>query len=1036
MERKRSYLKVWQSLFLLALMFPVFGFAQTIQVKGTVVDALGESVIGASVLEKGTTNGVITDLDGMFQLEVSAKGTLQISYVGFKTQEIPVNNQKSFKITLKEDNEMLDEVIVVGYGTMKKSDMTGAISSVDTEELVKRATTNPAEALQGKIAGVNIMKSGGNAGAGVSVKIRGVKSFGDNEPLYIIDGFPGDINSVNPVDIQSMEVLKDGAAAAIYGSVAANGVVIITTKNGKKGETHIDFNTYLSFTNVAKKLELVNAEQYKSLIKTMYENAGKADKIPAYCNTDTGVDTDWQDEMMRNGFAQNYMFSVRGGGDAAQYSVSYNHADEKGIFLGNNFRQDNARVKMHMSKYIFDVDANLSFRYTKSKQPTYSLREVYNVSPLVPVYDENEKYGFGLTSSQGLPANNNPMADYHYQDATTKTFSTNANVSLGIKITSWLNFKTSYAYRGKHYRYNKHYPDYISNTNAPHPYPYSTESTYYWEEQVIDNVLNFNKEFGKHSVGAMIGSSITSTKYTENGIGVEGFVTKYGVDKDGNLTQNNEPAGFLNPNFSTIDAGKGGTYSGNGTNWKYNRASFFGRINYNFDDRYLVQATLRRDGSSKFGKNNRWGMFPSVALGWRISQESFFPKGTFIDNLKFRVSWGRLGNENALGYYDFQSLIYTSNTYYGGYVQGDGQNPWPGSVAWNIERNDLQWETTDTKNIGFDFGMFGSRLTGSINYYINQTEDLLITKKLSPSSGFENPVLNVGKIRNRGFELELNWADKVKDFEYSVGFNLSTTNNEVVSLADKGQALYCSGLIYGTDYTPAYATEGRPISAFYLYRTDGIFQTDAEAAAYVNKDGERLQPEAKAGDIRFKDINGDGVLEEGDREYAGTGIPKVEANLNLTGAYKGFDLTLSFGSAWGHKLFNGNRYYYESMKTPANMMTSALDAWRPDHTNTDVPRAVLNDPNNNARESDRFLENGNFVRLRQAQLGYTLPTALMKKVHIEKLRFYVSGENLFTITNYSGIDPEFSRSSPLDTGIDRYIYPFTRSFTVGAQLTF
>ena len=333
MERKRSYLKVWQSLFLLALMFPVFGFAQTIQVKGTVVDALGESVIGASVLEKGTTNGVITDLDGMFQLEVSAKGTLQISYVGFKTQEIPVNNQKSFKITLKEDNEMLDEVIVVGYGTMKKSDMTGAISSVDTEELVKRATTNPAEALQGKIAGVNIMKSGGNAGAGVSVKIRGVKSFGDNEPLYIIDGFPGDINSVNPVDIQSMEVLKDGAAAAIYGSVAANGVVIITTKNGKKGETHIDFNTYLSFTNVAKKLELVNAEKYKSLIKKMYENAGKADKIPAYCNTDTGVDTDWQDEMMRNGFAQNYMFSVRGGGDAAQYSVSYNHADEKGMVL-------------------------------------------------------------------------------------------------------------------------------------------------------------------------------------------------------------------------------------------------------------------------------------------------------------------------------------------------------------------------------------------------------------------------------------------------------------------------------------------------------------------------------------------------------------------------------------------------------------------------------------------------------------------------------------------------------------------------------
>lgn len=628
------------------------------------------------------------------------------------------------------------------------------------------------------------------------------------------------------------------------------------------------------------------------------------------------------------------------------------------------------------------------------------------------------------------------MADYYYQDEAEKTFSTTANVSLGIKITSWLNFKTSYAYRGKHYRYTLHYPDYISNAQQTHLYPYNSESTYYWEEQTIDNILNFNKEFGKHSLNAMIGSSITSTKNTSNGVAVEGFATRYTVDKNGNLVSTNEPSGFLDPSFDTIDAGKGGTYTGEGTKYEYNRASFFGRINYNFDNRYLIQATMRYDGSSKFGKNNRWGCFPSIALGWRISEEKFFPKNTFINNLKFRVSWGRLGNENALGYYDFQALISSYNTYYGGYVQGSGSNPWAGAVAWNMERNDLKWETTDTKNIGFDYAMFNNRLTGNINYYINQTEDLLITKKLSPSAGYQNPILNVGKIRNRGFELELNWNDRIKDFEYGIGFNLSTTHNEVISLADKGQALYCTGLVYGTDYTPAYATEGKPISAFYLYRTDGIFQSDAEAAAYVNANGERLQPNAKAGDIRFKDINGDGVLDENDREYCGTGIPKVEANLNLTASYKGFDLSLLFGSAWGHKLFNGNRYFYESMQTPGQMLTSVLDAWTPTNTDTDMPRAVLNDPNRNARESDRFLENGNFVRLRQAQLGYTLPTNILKKAYIEKLRFYISGENLFTITKYSGTDPEFSRSSPLDTGIDSYIFPFTRSFTVGAQLTF
>lgn len=652
---KSNYYKerVIQLLLFFAFMFPIGAWAQNIQLTGTVTDATGETVIGASVLEKGTTNGVITDIDGNFSLNVSPNATIIISYVGYAAQEIPLNGRKSLKVILKEDTEMLDEVVVIGYGTMKKSDMTGAISSVDTEELTKRATTNPAEALQGKIAGVNIMKSGGNAGAGVSVKIRGVKSFGSNEPLYIIDGFPGDIDNVNPQDIQSMEVLKDGAAAAIYGSVAANGVVIITTKNGKKGETHIDFNTYLSMTTVANKLEMVNAEQYKSNIKTMFENYNaqfpdEAESIPAYCTTDTGINTNWQDQMLRSGLSQNYMFSVRGGSETAQYSVSYNHADDKGIFLGNSFRQDNARMKMHMSKYIFDVDANLSFRYTKSHQPQYSLREMYNSSPLMPVYDENEKYGYALAGNMGLPASNNVMADHHFREAATKKFYTNANVSLGVKLTSFLNLKTSYAYRGTHYRYTQHYPDFTSNAQSPNLYPYSYEGTYYWEEQVIDNILNFNKDFGKHSVTAMVGSSITTTKYTDNGVGVEGKTSKYYVDANGNLASKDEAAGFLDPSFSTIDSGAGGTFSGDGTKYKYNRASFFGRVNYSFAGKYLLQATMRYDGSSKFGSENRWGCFPSVAVGWRISEEEFFPKEGILNNLKFRASWGRLGNENAL----------------------------------------------------------------------------------------------------------------------------------------------------------------------------------------------------------------------------------------------------------------------------------------------------------------------------------------------------------------------------------------------------
>ena len=1040
MSQKNYFKRMMLLVLFMALLAPMSVWAQNIQLTGVVTDTSKEPIIGASVVEKGTTNGVITDYEGKFTLNVSSNATIIISYVGFQTQEIAINGKTHIETILKEDTEVLDEVVVVGYGTMKKSDMTGAISSVDVEELTKRTTTNPAEALQGKIAGVNIMKSGGNAGAGVQIKIRGVKSFGDNQPLYIIDGFPGDIENVNPQDIQSMEILKDGAAAAIYGSVAANGVILITTKNGKKGDTKVDFSTYFSFTDVAKKLELLNAAEYKSVHKQMYENymAQYPDDdvmLPSFVTTNTGVDTDWQDTMLRSGFAQNYMFSIRGGSENAQYSLSYNHADEKGIFLGNNYRQDNARLKLHLSKSIFDIDANIGFKFTDSDQPQYSIKEMYMISPLVPVYDESREYGFGLSDFDDLPSNRNVMADHHYVTASNKKYHMTANVALTMKFTDWLNFKTSYGYRGEHERDTYHAPAYVADPKSKREYPYNSETTGYWEEHVWENVLSFNKEFDKHNVNAVAGASINSRKYTWNSVGVEGKTTVYKVE-DNQLITNEVPGGFLDSSFTTIGAGIGGTFSGDGSMWEYNRASFFGRVNYSYNNRYLFQATVRYDGSSKFGKDNRWGCFPSVALGWRISEEEFFPKDGIVNNLKFRVSWGRLGNENALGYYDFLALISTYNTMYQGYVRGNGENAWAGSIARGLENRSLKWETTDTKNIGFDFGLFNNKLTGALNYYYNQTEDLLITKALPPSAGLTDPTLNVGKIRNTGFELELNWADRIQDFDYNVGFNLTTTKNKVVELSDDNQVLKGEGLKYGTEHFPTETRVGQPIGGFYLYRTDGIFQNMNEVNAHVNKNGDLIQPNAQPGDIRFKDLNGDGRISDSDKEYCGSGIPSLEANLNLSASYKGFDFSAVIGSAWNYKLYNGNKYFYEGMNSKSNMLKSTLDAWTPQNTHTDVPRAVYQDPNGNMKESDRFLENGDFVRLRQVQLGYTLPKSLLQSIQIDKLRFYVSAENLFTITGYDGIDPEFSRASVLNTGIDNLIYPFTRSFTVGAQLTF
>ncbi|MCF2708482.1 SusC/RagA family TonB-linked outer membrane protein [Bacteroides pyogenes] len=1047
--------RVWKFALLFAFLIPLSSLAQNIQLTGTVTDVKGEGIIGASVLEKGTTNGVITDMNGNFTLNVARNARIIISYVGYVAQELALNGQRSIKVVLKEDNEMLDEIVVIGYGTMKKSDMTGAISSVDVEELAKRATTNPAEALQGKIAGVNIMKSGGNAGAGVRVKIRGVKTFGDNEPLYIIDGFPGSIENVNPQDIQAMEVLKDGAAAAIYGSVAANGVIIVTTKNGKKGETKFDFSSYVSMTKVAKTLDLLNADEYKEVHKQMYENWNshvelhKAQYDPEgkgawknqlvdmkpYITNNTGVDTDWQDAMLRTGVSQNYMFSVRGGAENIQYSVSYNRANDKGIFLGNNFRQDNARLKAHIKKSIFDIDANMAFKYTDSKQPEYQLKEMYMISPLVPIYNEEEKYGFGLTNFDELPNNRNVMADHHYERSTDKRYHTGANVALTTNFTPWLNFKTSYSYRGEHGRQTYHTPPYIADEKSKRDYTYHSETSSYWEEHVWENVLSFNKEFGKHSINAIAGTSTMARRYTWNSVGVEGKTITYKVE-DGKLVVGEQPGGFLDPGFSTIGAGAGGTYNGDGSKWDYRRASFFGRLNYNYDNRYLFQATVRYDGSSKFGADSRWGCFPSIALGWRISEEEFFPKDMALNNLKLRMSWGRLGNENALGLYDFLALISTYNNKYQGYVRGNGDNAWSGSIARGLENRSLKWETTDTKNIGIDFGFFDNKLTGALNYYYNQTEDLLITKALPPSAGLANPILNVGKIRNKGIEFELNWAENKGDFDYSIGFNFATTHNKVVELADAEQVLYGEGLKYGTEHFPTQTRVGKPIGAFYLYKTAGIFQSNEEARQYVNSDNEEYQPFADAGDIRFVDVNGDGTIDDGDKVYAGSGIPKVEANLNLSVGYKGVDFSLVLGSAWGHKIYNGNKYFYEGMNSGSNFLKSALTAWTPLNSGTSVPRAIYNDPNGNMKESDRFLEKGDFIRLRQLQLGYTLPKSLMQKVSVEKLRFYVSGENLFTITGYDGIDPEFSRGSVLNAGIDKLIYPFTRSFTVGAQLTF
>jgi TonB-linked SusC/RagA family outer membrane protein len=989
---------------------------------------------GATVLIKGTTNGTVTDLDGKFTLDAPEGATLIISFIGMITKEVPVQSNTEMVIEICPDHVGLDEVVVVGYGTMKKSDLTGAVASVKAEELGKVATTNPAEALQGKVAGVSITKIGGAPGGGVDIKIRGVGTFGNNKPLVVIDGIKGDLSYVNQDDIESVEVLKDGAAAAIYGSEAANGVLLITTKKGKKGEIKVDFNGYTSITNPINTFDLLDAEGYKKVHTAMYQNAGE--DLPQYLGSDyvNKHNTSWIDEVMRQGLAQNYSVSISGGNEIASYALSGQFSDEKGTLIGSRFNKSLIKARTNITKGRLSVDGSISYIESKKDYYKFSLRETYLISPMIPVKDDSQEYGYGLADiDAGMAHHDNPMAEDFYNDNENTVQYIISNFNAQLDIIDGLKFQSRGGVENSNEHSYSYYPPYMSNPKEPHEYPSLSENRYNWRQFQIENLLHFTKELDAHNISAVAGI----TAFKQNGANtyakVEGKTMVRTVE-DGEIVETPEAAGFLDYEFKTLNAGEGGTYSASGTNSIYTRSSMLGRINYNYAGRYYLQATIRRDGSSKFGENKRYGTFPSVALGWRVSEENFLDMAV-LDNLKVRASYGVLGNEITLANYAWQPLIASENYYALGYVRGDGRNPWPGSIALDMENKDFRWEQTVSTNIGIDFALL-QKLDGSINFYKSETKDLLIKRLIPASGGARIPVTNVGGVVNHGIELQLSYREYKGEFKYGVTTTFSTLNNEVTKLSSMDQSLFGTGLKYETEHFPTQSKVGYPIGAFFLYETDGIFQSDEAAAAYVNKDGERILPNAMAGDIKFKDTNGDGILDDKDKVYMGSGIPTYEYGVNLDASYKGFDITLFVQGVGGNKIYNGNRFEMEGMASGTNFLATTQDFWSESNKNSDMPRAVLGDPNGNARESDRFLEDGAYLRLKTLQLGYTLPNKISALAGIEKFRIYATGQNLLTFTNYSGVDPEVGSSNVLNTGVDMAIYPIARAFIMGVQVSF
>jgi TonB-dependent starch-binding outer membrane protein SusC len=1029
-------LYVLKRLFLLAvvLLFSQHVLAQ-VSVSGTIQDEQGQALPGAAILEIGTNNGTIADSDGNYSITVnSGESVLQFSMIGMESQEIVVGNQTSINLTLETEETLLDEVVVIGYGSVKKSDLTGAVASVKSESLEKIAASNAAEALQGQVAGLSVTKMGGAPGAGFNVRIRGMGTINNNNPLYIVDGLPGNLSLLNPDDIASIEVLKDGAAAAIYGSRAANGVVIVTTKKGS-GAPSVEYNMYMGSVTQQKQYEMLDAEGYRNYHNQL-ATAGGAPVPDFVINPITNyANTDWQEEAMQSALHQKHNLRVSGSNELAHYSISGSTLNEEGSFIGSAYKQNNLLMNTGITKGRLNVDLSASYAENFYEPVKFAIREIYELSPLIPVLDDAAPSGYGI-SSDGMPGNKNVVGMDHFNEENTATQYFTGNLNARFRIFDGFHIQTKLGLRNSNISSFSYSPQYQVDSKEAHEYVELSDGHSNWREKTMENLLSYEKTFGEHNLSLLAG--FTATEQTSEWL--TGSVAGKTVTRevvDGSIVETVSEAGFLSPDFRTLDAGTGGTYNATGSEYGYTRNSVLGRLAYNYAGKYYLQATARRDGSSKFGTDSRYGFFPSVALGWTISRESFMQDIDALSNLKIRASWGRLGNEESLGYYDHRVLITTDNYYRWAYVQGASRNVWVGSIAQGLENKNLRWEVNESANLGLDFSLFDFRLDGSINYFNNHTRDMLIEKLVPPSSGVPSPVVNVGEVKNTGLELDLGYRNNDNAFKYEIRGSLATLKNEVLELSTDDQELVGGGLKFGASPYTTVIKEGYPIGAFFLYETDGIFQNQGEVDTHnaMGADGP-LQEFAEAGDIRFRDSNGDGYLDEADKVYMGSGLPKYEYSLTFNASFSGFDFSMMWYGAGGHKLINGNRYLFESLSSGFNQFTTVENAWTSGSGEDEMPRITPDDPNENKRVSDRWLESGDFLRLKNLQLGYTLPASLTKRVSIERIRLYVSAQNLLTITNYSGLDPEIGRGSVRNTGVDGSFYPMTKTMLFGVQVSF
>ena len=1021
-------------LILLCVGFQTKTRAQT--VTGTVTDESGKSIQAASVTIKGTTRGTVTDQNGMFSISASPGNVLSVSSLGYISKEITLGNEKNISIALTATNSELSAVVVVGYGTQKRTEVTGAISTVSGKTITELPVPSVQQALQGRVPGLTVTNNG-SPGTSPLVRIRGISSISyASNPLYVIDGFPtGDLSLFDTRDIQSVDVLKDASAAAIYGSRATNGVIMITTKKGSRdNKMHISLDSYYGIQDITKRISLLNPSQFDQ-----YAIAYRGEKVPRRqepwastpiyqgANTNYGNNvTDWQDEYFKQGAMTQTNIGLSGGNDVSRFYASAGYMDQDGTTPSVGFKRYNFRINSeHKISNVFSFGENL---YTAFGDQAYdnnetgsrsNLLNVIRMMPYMPVYDPTTSDGFrGVNSVLDGGDPTNPIEDAVIKNpGNRKTLKLFGTAYLEVKLADWLRFRSTYGIdyaNGLDYRFSPIFNDSGTIAGSSAIQATITNNRSISTVQLYTQQLTFDKQFGSHHINAIAVYEYQGQKTrTENASG----------------NQASNELKTLN-NASNVSAQ---TLIGENS-----LVSYVGRVNYDYQGKYLVSGAIRRDGLSVWAPGKKWATFPSGSIGWRIDQENFMKNQTKISELKIRAGYGITGlNGTVLGNTPWLVNVNSNSAYY---PFNNALTSGPASSIQSLGNKDLEWETTKQLNIGLDLGILRNAFTLSAEYFQRQTDNLILGVPLPPSMGFIGTTVpqNVGSMKNNGFELQLGYNDRIGDFQWNASGNFSVITNKVLHLAE-GVSNIESGS--DADFTeglnPTNTAVGQAIQSFYGWVVEGIFQDSADIKKHATQTGG-----TGPGDLKFKDLDGNGVIDNNDRKFLGSFIPKFTYSLSLGATYKNFGLNVFFQGVQGNKIYNATRTATEGMIRFFNAGTQVLNAWTPTNTNTKIPRAISADPNQNARPSTRFIEDGSYLRLKNVMLSYSVPEKSLQtltKGVVNGFRIYVSAQNILTITNYSGFDPEVGNRTPntsLTNGIDYAVYPQPKAYQVGINLNF